>query len=760
MNSKQLTNMKLISIIFFLLLSFWVNAQDFSSQWIDHYSYFSIKDLFLTEERVYAAADNAIFIYDLSTNTSEKFSTIQGLSGSDITTIYHSTIFNITAIGYQNGLLEFITPDQKVRTFVDIFNKATIPPDNKRINHFYEFENQLFIATDFGIVEFNLENIEFGDTFFIGNGGSQLKISETTVLDNTLFAATARGILSIALPNANLIDFNQWQTVNSGLFNGVLTISDKVLVRNNDGIFQLQDGVTNQVISFSGIKSAINVNNILTVSAGNSAIVYDQNFNETFTVVSTDQNPFSLSLASSDGKNIYLGTSERGLLQIPLSDVNQAANLSPLGPLHNDPFSVNAENNNAWVVYGKYNLFFNPFPKVRKGISRFNNGEWQNISKEDIMGFTSLTRVAINPNNQEQVFISSFSDGLLEVNENTVVAQYNPSNSNIDTFGMPGENVAWLNGSDFDQQGNLWFNNSRVDRPLNKLDLETNEVTAIDLSNILPDFSDGYTDTKIDIDGNIFFSGGTVGVIGYNPESEATISITEDNGLPSDYVTSLAFDRDNEMWIGTFLGLRIVADPSAGFTTGAVNAERIVIEDDEGVGQELLFDITITDIEVDGSNNKWVSTSSSGVFYFSPDGQETIVQYTTSNSPLPSNNVLDISVDDATGIVYFATEKGLIALKGTATGPEESLTKVKAFPNPVRPKYEGNVTIKGLTANANVKITDIEGNLVFEEISQGGSLQWDTRAFGKHKVASGVYLILVTDEEGSETTIFKLLVVR
>jgi len=146
--------------------------------------------------------------------------------------------------------------------------------------------------------------------------------------------------------------------------------------------------------------------------------------------------------------------------------------------------------------------------------------------------------------------------------------------------------------------------------------------------------------------------------------------------------------------------------------------------------------------------------------FLSSDGQETLAHFTKDNSPLPTNNIRDVSVDDATGSVYFATEQGLLEFKGTATGPESNLDNVAAFPNPVRPGFNGRVTIKGLTRRANVKITDIEGNLVHEEISEGGSIQWNTTAFGRHKVASGVYLILVTGEDQAETTVSKLLIVR
>jgi len=171
-------------------------------------------------------------------------------------------------------------------------------------------------------------------------------------------------------------------------------------------------------------------------------------------------------------------------------------------------------------------------------------------------------------------------------------------------------------------------------------------------------------------------------------------------------------------------------------------------------------DQTITDIEVDGSNNKWVATSSSGVFYFSSNGQETLLRFTKDNSPLPSNNVQDIAIDSFSGRVYFATINGLVAFEGTSTAPRDNLENVFAFPNPVRPGFLGNVTIDGLTADANVKISDIEGNLVFETTSQGGSVLWDTTAFGQYKVASGVYLVLITTDDALETKVSKIMIVR
>lgn len=184
----------------------------------------------------------------------------------------------------------------------------------------------------------------------------------------------------------------------------------------------------------------------------------------------------------------------------------------------------------------------------------------------------------------------------------------------------------------------------------------------------------------------------------------------------------------------------------------------IILE--EGLAQELLYEQFITDIVVDGANNKWVGTADSGVFLLSSNGQETKYHFTANNSPLPSNIINDIDINSVTGEVFIATTKGLISFKGTATAANEDLNNVYVYPNPVRPEFEGTVKIAGLLNKATVKITDIEGNLVYETTSEGGTIEWDTTAFGKYKVASGVYMIFISAEDGIETKVKKVMIIR
>ena len=249
-----------------------------------------------------------------------------------------------------------------------------------------------------------------------------------------------------------------------------------------------------------------------------------------------------------------------------------------------------------------------------------------------------------------------------------------------------------------------------------------------------------------------------------NLNNKSLIIKTSTNGnLPTNDVRCLAIDNRNQLWIGTVRGLRIISSVDSFLSETEIQTKPIIINEEfngQTLAQELFFEQFILDIVVDGANRKWVSIADSGVFLISPNGQETIYHFTKDDSPLPSNIVNDIEIDGVTGEVFFATDKGLVSFKGSATRPSETLENVYAYPNPVRPEFTGTVKISGLTNKANIKITDIEGNLVYETTSEGGTIEWDTTAFGKYRVSSGVYMILVAAQDGIDTIVKKVMIIR
>ncbi|MBL4664102.1 MAG: T9SS type A sorting domain-containing protein [Flavobacteriaceae bacterium] len=763
--------MKHFTILGLFFISLLGYSQNFEDEWTGLFSYASVKAISHGNDQVFAGTENAVFSYDLISQELITISTVNGLSGESISSIYYSEGFGLLVIGYENGLIDIkIDNDDDILKVVDILEEPTIPPDRKRINGFYEYNGNLYISTEFGISVYDLSRLEFGDTYFIGDLGALLNITQTTVLEPYIYASSLGGGLRRAMvEDDNLIDFEQWEALSPGVINlkGVVTLGSEIFVARNDNIIARLQG--SSLVGVSNINQKIvdfnSEDDILTITTDKAIQAYTPGFNLTASVTFLPNFDFVLQSGISLNGSFYMGTKELGMLAVPYNTTT-ANQLLPEGPLLNQPFSLDTSAGQLWVSYGDVSQTFDPFPLDFLGVSNLKEEEWINLTPDTpfLSGASDLVEVKINPFNPSEVYISSFQKGLLRITEQVPDKLFDETNSTLERVFIDGDDAGIrIFGSEFDRDGNLWFVQSKINDGLIKLSI-SGQIQKFNFEALIDgEKESALTHLTISREGFVFFGTQKNGMLGYNPTTNSFNRITETTGngnLPSTQVRSLAFDNQNRLWIGTARGLRVLFNVAGFFEEGAnVEAQSIIIEED-GVGQELLVGQTITDIEVDGSNNKWVATSSSGVFYFSPNGQETLLRFNKDNSPLPSNNVQDIAIDELSGRVYFATVNGLVAFDGTSTAPRDDLENVYAFPNPVRPGFTGNVTIDGLTANANVKITDIEGNLVFETTSEGGSVLWDTSAFGQYKVASGVYMILITTDDALETKVSKIMIVR
>ena len=748
-------------------------AQDFSDEWTGYFSYNNIVDITQGNNRIYAAAENAVFIYNLSDNSLTTLSTINGLSGETISSIYYSSNFDTLFIGYENGLMDILVGDDPdVLTVVDIVNRQSIPPDEKRINHFLEFNGFVYISTGFGISLFDLERLEFDDTYFIGDNGTRLNVVQMSILGDFIYAATsAFGIRRAIAANDNLIDFSNWITVRTGSYDGIVSFNDALFATTlGPNIIRSVNGTTWGLFEPLDARSrSLEVNpNFMIATLPESILIFDINENLITTIGTQGDFSSDYQDAVIVEQQLFIATTGSGVLELPFSNQNQITQQLPDGPLHNNPFYVEAIANELWTVFGEYTASYNPFPLTRRGVSHLVVDEgWTNIPFEALFDATDLVNIAINPQNTNQVFISSFHSGLLEINDNVPTTLYDETNSPLEELIRPNGTIAFedvrINGLVYDREGNLYINNAAVPNGLHRR-TQGGQFSSFSLQDALPDFSDtnGLDDMVIANDGNIFIATSNSGIVGFNPSNGDQAQISDPEAAdtpPVDDIRALAIDNNGTLWVGTRRGLRVLFGPSSIFTEANVSLQPIIILENN-IPQELLNDQAITDILVDGSNNKWVATVNSGVFLFSPNGQETIFQFNENNSPLPSNNVQDMALDPVTGSIYFATTQGLVSFDGTVTAPAENLQNVVVFPNPVRPGFNGSVTIEGLTDNTNVKITDLVGNLVHEENTTAGNITWDTRAFGRHSVASGVYLILITGPNAEETKIKKLMIIR
>ncbi len=779
--------MKKLVVILFYIFPFFAFTQDFSDVWTGHFSYYNVQEVVQGNDKIYAAADNSIFSLDTQTNEINEITTIKGLSGERISTLYYSDIYELLVVGYNSGLIEIVFDnDPEVLTVVDIINRPTIPATIKKINHINAFENNIYIATDYGISVYNLERLEFDDTYFIGNGGSQIPITQTTIFNGFIYASSlnGNGVKKANITNPNLIDFSNWQTITTGNFIGIETIENKLYaVTTNRIMYNIVNDVLNQVFQYIDVPLEIkSVNNNLLVTTANNVFIYDTNFNLIAQLSSTTED-FNTTFNSTtiNGENVYVGTRDFGVLKSSVNNPNIFEEIRPAGPLRNDLFSIKYYDNDLWGVSGGYNLFYNFVggDRVQTGISRLKNKEWQNIPYDSISSKVNnpvfLSHIAINPFKPNQVFVSSYTSGLVEFDNGEAIGLFNQDNSTIIPFAA---NFKLAGVSNYDSEGVLWLMNGRVDKALNKY--ENGNWSSFDLSGVLNSAGNelGFSEVITDDSGINYIGTYTNGVVAFNENGGNPIfsRISEENqNMPTDYVTALALDNRDQLWIGTFDGLRVLFNTSTFFTEDTPTVDNIVIEED-GIAKELLFEQHVTDIEVDGSNNKWIATSEAGLFYLTPDGQNTIFHFTTDNSPLPSNTVNDVTLDVENGVVYISTSRGLLSFNSGSSSTLEDLTSVYAYPNPVRPNFnitDEKIKIKGISDNINIKITDVEGNLVAEAESKvnqrfrgfnleidGGTAFWNGKNLANNTVASGVYLIMLSDLETFETKVLKLMIVR
>lgn len=750
----------LLAVLFHLIQ---MKAQDYADNWTGYFSYNTITAISKGDTKIYAAAQNSVFSYELATNQIETLSTINGLTGSAISAIHYSENTGVLFIGYASGVIDIVKPDGTVSTVVAIRDKPVILPSEKIINSFTESENTLYIATGFGISLFDISRLEFDDSYFIGDNGARLNILQTTIYDDYIYAASPTGGLRRALATAqNLIDFNNWETVDSGSWLGIQKLQDQLFGVKSDQTLQQYDNVAfNTIVTFDDVPLTLKASaNLLTVTLKNQVLIYSSDGVLTTSISTFAEYPDTYNTALASDGQLYLGTQTNGLLIASETNTTSALQVLPDGPLRNDPFNIEAAPGQLWVVYGDYSSTYNPFPLKQRGVSHLTEESgWYSIPFEELLNTNSITNITYDPADNSQVFMSSYNAGLLEISEEVPVQLYDETNSGLSDISFNPTDVR-INGAAFDRNGTLWMTNSLVKNALARK--TGNQIEGISVADILPEFDqvNGYSELVVGRLGNIYFGSSNRGLIAYDPDvNNFQLLNAERSNLPSDNIQALAVDSNGTLWIGTTLGLRILINPGQVFENPDVQTQPIIFEEN-GVAVELLNDQVIQTIAVDGNNNKWVGTVNSGVFQFSANGQETLQQFNSSNSPLPSNTIQDISIDNDSGEVYFATALGLVSFSGNAVSPRETLENARVFPNPVRPEFNGQITIDGLTDRANVKITDLNGNLVYEEVSQGGSIQWDTTAFGRYKVRSGVYFILITAEDATETKIVKLMIIR
>ncbi|MGB0773440.1 MAG: two-component regulator propeller domain-containing protein [Flavobacteriaceae bacterium] len=739
--------------------------------WSSFYSYNQITGVVgANDGLVYGLAENSLFSYDPTANEVVPITTVNGLLGDDINTLSISD--NYMMVGYQNGMLGVHNlTDGSVVLDNSIDRNITIPGNNKAINSFLLKDQTLYISANYGISSYDFVNNRFIDSYFFGVNNSQIQVNQTALVGTSLYAATEEGLYKASTDDPNLVLESAWTKIAAGQWKAIGLVNNTLLGIVQSGETSICNALINDVAierhRESGTLLWVDVNeDALILSFSNKILSFDANqLVSTLATATGNLSGQKFSSATQLGGNLFIGTSGSGLL---LHNPSETRVVSPSGPLRNEIFdlSVVAEDD-IWIAHGAFSQYYNPYPLNAYGISRLSEEGWQNLPYSSLSGALSIVSVVPNPNDTSQVFACAMHQGLLEINNGVVGTLWNHTNSGLESLNPIefGENPNYrsvrVRDVAFDSEGAMWSITSFVAKGLKKRSVDGN-WQSVDLLPVLssPKRAAGYSKLEISPNDEIYFGSSSSGLIGYAEINGTPVlrSIGVAENLPAEDVRSVALDYDDNLWIGTTNGLRVLYGASRMFTQ-EVSASTVVLEEGGNVG-ELLANQNIKAIEVDGNNQKWVATDGAGVFLFAEDGKKTIHHFTKENSPLPTNFIQNLAYDNQSGKIFIATSSGLVAFQGNAFAPSETLENIEVYPNPIRPRYTGPLTIRGLQADCVVKITDIVGNAVYETTSTGGSVQWDMNSFSGKRVRSGVYLIFVTTKDGMDSSVEKVMIIN
>lgn len=773
--------MKLIPILLLFLISFSSRSQIGTGDWRFHSTTKSAIDVVATEQYVYTAFENGLSVLTISDRSTELLNVLNGLSDIEITCLFFDQEDNSLYIGYASGNIDRMKDGKIIN--IPALSLASVS-NSKSINRFVKKDNFIYAACDFAILKIDPIKSEIKDTYYPTN--SLESVNDICFVGDTIYALSPTKLLVGLLTNAALADASQWdvdlriQSQVGITYKEIKNFNEQLIV-----LMQIQGSAADSVVKLtssgyqviSSFPWQAKINSINVLNNGNLAfnvngayVELDQNFNEViFYGSGTFNKEFLVSRSSSNSSGVWISDLRLGLILFPVNYFSY------------DVFNVNGSKNKYFYSMdsqkGKLAIasgyLVGKLPGFsRNGIHFFENENWglTDVFEEECwqgLDVFDFIDVSINPKNTDEFATCTYSEVPVTIFKGGEGEVFTDSNS---TLKLSSVGNGWSLVSDvcYDEKGNLWALNGYSEKPLNVKSIDGNWYN-FDLG-----FAAKNKYTKkmiIDFDGNIWCATDNAGLFGYN--FNGTLTNTADDkrinlksgenygNLPSENITAIAADFEGEIWIGTDAGFAILYSGNSSFDAnpGEYDAQRIKVQY-EGNVEYVLGSTHITDIEVDGGNRKWIATANAGILLLSADGSEIIEQHTTQNSPLISDIIYDLKLDQTTGELFIITDKGLVSYRTDATYEDPDYASTKVFPNPVRPGYLGPITIQGIRYDSDVKVTDVAGNLIYKTTSNGGTAAWDGNNLEGKPVASGVYFIWTAQNEAKGKKVGKVLIVR
>lgn len=768
---------RIVTILLTLLCSLPMQAQLGVGKWRDCFSYYELHKVLQAGDRIYASAAGGLFYYDLDDLTVNRMNKTTILNDVGISTFAYDQQTKDLVIAYNNANIDIVRND-KVTNISDI--KRNNIGGSKNINSIRFKDRCAYIACGFGIVVVDLTRNEIKETFYLGEDGTYLGINDIAFTDSLIVAATDNGILYADKDNPYLNINTNWTLDESSLLAGLKvkrleTGDDGQLVAlaysdGSDTTIYRENGTMNFAPLASGNIRNIKVSqNKLLVCHQDRISIYDGQYTLLQEVGDIDWMKMDANDAElgSDG-TLWIAHQWAALVSIEMSSNMRLNTFYPQGPSSDNSYRLTAYDNELMVSPGGHTTTYSGV-YLPANVFTFDGEEWKALEDPDHLldGVTDIIEVAVNPRNQKVRLAAAWRSGIVEITDNKVTNLYNETNSDgaLQPYVEGNYNALFTGAIAYDNKGNAWITNSLKQNGLAVLYSNGNwqsfnthsMVNGSDLDHIIWD----------SIRGLKLFWGRANKIFVHDGESKMAY-IDPNNGakLETSIVNCVVQDHNGNIWIGTNKGIKVVYNLSSIFDNGG-EGERSpvtcnnILYNENGISEYLMAYESVTTIVVDGANRKWVGTSAGGLYLLSANGLEQIEHFTAANSPLFSDKIVSLAIMPWSGQLFIITDKGLETYRSTATYAfSEPMDDIHAFPNPVRPDYDGPIAIKGFTRNGIVHITDAAGNTVFSTRANGGQAIWNGCTNSGERVASGIYYVFASAEDGSMRSATKIMVIR
>lgn len=745
-------------------------------QWRDHLSYYNAESVTQAGNKIYCVAQGGLFSYDKVDNVLERESKITGLSDFGVKRVKYHEPTKTLVIAYADGNIDLL----KGNTVINIadIKRSTSIQGSKTINNIRFIGNFAYLCCNFGIVELDINKVEIKNTFFL-TSGTNANVLDLAYDGEFIYAATTQGIYKAFYEDQFLNFFISWSIMDEFSYqphnaiawlDGALYVNRRIQQTYSiDTLYSFQNGQKEIIEQDVIIYSLETGDNRLLISTEGNVTIYkpaDSSKNYIYDYDGVAAQPRNAVFDKEDPAYVWIADNGSGLVRSFTIFINLP--IVPDGPKFNDAFSITTEKDVVVVSSGRYDEASSPTFN-QKGYYIYANNEWKSfnfinqVNDSNSFTFTDVVATVVDPADPGHLYFSTWEYGVAEVRNGEVVAVYNENNSALNPILQTTQ--VRVGGMVYDKDGNLWMSNSSSPTPLV---VKKKDGTWKSFSLGAGINNQKLKGLSIDRDGQIWIiidNGGIALVKIEDFEVVATKRLTNQQGngnLPNNTVNCIAQDIDGYVWVGTAEGVAVfyspgsILNPNSGFNTDA----QLIIVNQGGFNQYLLQAEVVTSMQIDGANRKWFGTSNGGLFLISADGTQTVNQFTVENSPLFSNNILSLGLNQRTGELFVGTDKGVIGYRGTATTNGNKFENVYAFPNPVKEDYNGPITIKGLYDNCDVKITDVSGNVVFDTRAQGGQAIWNGKRYDGNRASTGVYLVFGTNSDGSAAMVTKILLIN